>query len=166
MKILKASVFVLIVLIILLFATRFTLPRQIDDVNPYMNCTKNELNRADVFYVVPIFEGIPINESKEWCEKILALNKTIYLHGIYHTYREFGSDVEFKDFKEGVEIFKDCFGFYPKQFKAPQLVFAKENQWLLDFFDLNIDSNINQLFHKVYHCNDSGAFSNSFHDWF
>lgn len=162
----KVIILTFVVLIVLLLATRFVLSKQIDDVNPFMGCSEDELAKADIFYIVPIYNDIPINESTEWCEKILAMNKTLYLHGIYHTYREFEDNINLEEFNRGREIFKDCFGFYPQHFKAPQLAFAKDNKWILDSFDLNLDGEMNHLFHKVYHCNDSGIFPNSFYDWF
>ena len=155
---------VLLVFLIVLFL-RAVLPRQIDDVHPLMGCEKEELERADVFYVVPMFDDFAINESREWCDYILSMNRTVHMHGIRHTYKEFSRDIDKEDFEYAIAVFEDCFGFKPRNFKAPQLSISSENKRLLRKFDLRLDSYFNQIFHKVYHCNDTGFFPNSFHDF-
>ncbi len=159
-------VFLLFFLIslVLVLTVRVLSPRQIDDVNPYMNCSRIELDKADVFYVVPKFNDISINESRVWCDYILSMNKTLQLHGIKHTYEEFNGNISNEEIQEGIDIFYDCFGFYPTEFKPPQLVISKDNKKLIKSFNLKLNLYSNELFHKVYHCNDSGLLPNKFHD--
>jgi len=78
-----------------------------------------------------LFQNKSISEDKDWCEYILSLNKTLAIHGVYHTYKEFeiGRDEEY--LREGMKIFYDCFGFYPKEFKAPQLAINHANKKLV-----------------------------------
>lgn len=155
----------LVALSILIFLMlRAFLPAQIDDVNPLMGCTEEELAKADEFYVVPIYQGYAINESKEWCDSILAMNKTLHLHGVFHTYREFLGEVKEEDLDNAISIFEDCFGFKPERFKPPQVSITAENQKLIESRNLNLDLYPNHALHKIYHCNDTGRFSNRFND--
>lgn len=150
----------------MLLTCRLLLPRQIDDVNPYMKCEEADLEKSNVFYVVPKFNNISINESRVWCDYILSMNKTLYLHGITHTYKEFKGNISEEDLQEAIDIFYDCFGFYPEKFKPSHLAISAENKKLLKKFNLSLDLTYNQFLHKVYHCNDSGILPNSFHDVF
>lgn len=152
--------------VVILEVLRFSLPSQLDDVNPFMNCSNDVLEKSDIYYIVPIYNNIPINNSKDWCEKIKSYNKTLYLHGIYHTYNEFASNISNDEFEYALDIFYGCFGFYPTNFKAPQLKISRRNKEYIKNLGLDYDGYLNQIFHKTYHCNDSGKFSNSFQDLF
>jgi len=174
MKIWSLYGFILLGLIFALFFVRLILPSQVDDVNPLMNCSEEVLDLADVYFVVPKFSGVEI-EGK-WCEEIkkrvsssgwrLGIGdlrsgkKELALHGVYHSYNEFGVFRDEEYFEEGVRVFQDCFGFVPKRFKPGQLVFCEENSWIRERMDVELFWN--QLFHKVYHCGDSGRFPNWF----
>ncbi len=151
--------------LLFIFLFRFFSERQIDDVNPYMNCDDAYLRKSDIFYVVPKFKNIPINNSRDWCNYILSLNKTLYLHGIRHEYKEFDENISLDDFNDSINIFYDCFGLYPSNFKPPQIAISLQNKKLVKSFGFNLDLEFNQVFNKVYHCNDSGYFSNRFHDF-
>jgi hypothetical protein len=150
-----AGVFV-VGIIVCLFFIRLVLPSQLDDVNPLMNCSEEVLDLGDVYFVIPKFSGIAIDG--EWCEEILNKNKELGMHGIYHTYNEFGIYRDGVYFNDGVEIFRDCFGFGPERFKPGHLVFSEENYWIRNMVE--VDLIWNQIFHKVYHCGDSGVFPN------
>ena len=154
----RFSILVLIVtvLVVGLFLIRLVLPSQVDDVNPLMGCSDAILDSADVYFVVPKFEGVEI--SGEWCDYILGKNKSLALHGVYHSYKEFGVYRDEVYFGEGVEIFEKCFGLRPERFKPGQLEWASENDWIRE--EMEIDLFWNQVFHKVYHCGDSGVFPN------
>jgi len=65
-----------------MFFIRLVLPSQVDDVSPLMNCSDTVLDLGDVYFVVPKFEGVEI--SGEWCEGILARDKGLAMHGVYH----------------------------------------------------------------------------------
>jgi hypothetical protein len=165
----KKKVPLVILLVISIIALVVLLSRvfglvEIDDVNPYMNCDDNYLKKADIFYVVPEFNNISINESRAWCDYILSLNKTLYLHGIRHTYNEFNGNISNEDFQYALDVFYDCFGYYPTNFKPPQVAISSENKKLVKKFGLNLDLGINQVMHTVYHCNDSGILSNKVQD--
>lgn len=156
MKSWKYILLVVVVLILVLFFTRLVLPSQIDDVSPGILCEDELLGLADVYYVIPKFSNVPI--EKEWCESILARGKKLGMHGVYHTYEEFGVVRDEKYFGEGVDIFENCFGFAPERFKPGQLRLSSENDWIRN--EVNVDTLWNQIFHKVYHCSDSGKFPN------
>jgi len=161
-----------VVMLVCLFFVRLVLPSQVDDVSPGIFCSEDVLNWADVYYVIPKFDGVPVD--REWCEEIKKRaslsggglrvegggDKELAMHGVVHSYREFGvfRDVDYVG--EGVEIFEECFGFEPERFKPPQLVFSEENDWMRGMFE--IDLFWNQVFHKVYHCGDTGVFPNWF----
>jgi len=157
---------VVLVFMIGLFFVRFVGSRHIDDVNPLMNCGEEYLLKADVLYVVPYFDGVMINESRDWCDYILSLDKEIGMHGVRHSYGEFSYGVSLEDIELGMEIFEDCFGVLPNRFKAPQLKLSYENRVLVEGLGMRVDGKMAQVFHKVYHCNDSGIMSNSFHSVF
>lgn len=142
----------------MLFFVRFVLPSQVDDVNPLMNCSDEVLDLADVYFVVPKFEGVEI--EREWCDQILSRDKEIAMHSVYHTYEEFGVVRGESYFDEGARIFEECFGFEPERFKPANLKWCGENNWVEK--NVEVDLFWNQFFHKVYHCNDSGVFPNWF----
>jgi len=147
-------------LIVCLFFVRLVLSSQLDDVTPEISCDEKLLDLTDIYYVIPKFNNISISENKEWCKGILAREKELAMHGVYHVYNEFG---DFRDgiyFQDGVDIFEECFGVVPKRFKPGQLKWNKENDWIKK--EMNVDLFWNQLFHKVYHCEDTGKFPNWF----
>ena len=147
---------IVVIFVLGLFFVRLVLPSQLDDVSPEIFCEENLMDRADVYFVIPKFGGVEI--TKEWCEEILEKGKEIEMHGIYHNYHEFGIYHNEEYFGEGVDIFERCFGFSPMRFKPGQLVLSKENNWIKD--KIEVDLIWNQIFHKVYHCGDSGMFPN------
>jgi hypothetical protein len=159
MRILRVVLLVIIVLILVLFSIRLILPSQVDDVNPFMNCSDKVLDRGDVYFVVPKFGSVPIDDVDNWCSEILVREgKELAMHGVYHTFGEFGVYRDEVYFGEGVEIFKRCFGFSPERFKPGHLKFDSKNDWIRG--DMEVDLVWNQVFHKVYHCGDAGLFPN------
>ncbi len=153
---------ILILLLIFLFILRIINSREIDDVSPNIFCKSEELQKSDILWIIPKFEGKNISENKTWCKEILNLNKTLGLHGVYHKYNEFGTTRTEEYLQEGIEEFENCFGFKPTMFKPPQLKISLKNSKLILEKGLILRGNINQLVHKVYHCNDSGKFPNWF----
>jgi predicted deacetylase len=141
------------------------LTKQLDDVSPEIPCKENLLKKANVLFIIPKFNNKDISDKKEWCNFILSLNKTLGMHGVHHTYYEFNSTRNETYLDEGVEAFKKCFGFYPKRFKPPQLQINKDNKNLIKK-KMKLDLYINQILHKVYHCNDTGKLPNRFIDLF
>lgn len=145
-------------LVVLLFFVRLVLPSQLDDVNSLMGCSEEELELGDVYFVVPKFDGVEID--REWCEEISGRGKEIAMHGVYHTYAEFGIVRDEVYFNEGVDIFMECFGIKPERFKPGNLKWNSGNDWIRDKF--MIELRWNQIFHKVYHCGNTGDFPNWF----
>ncbi len=155
--------------IICLFFVRLVLPSHLDDVSPEIFCEEKLLDWADVYYVIPKFENVSID--REWCEEIKrraslsgselgvgSWDKKLAMHGVYHSFEEFGIVRDFEYLDEGVEIFEECFGVKPTRFKPPQLAWTNENNWIKD--RMKVDLIWNQIFHKVYHCGDTGIFPN------
>ena len=125
-----------------------------------IECPSELLEKADVLYVVPKFDGVGISGDEEWCEKILSLDKELALHGVTHKYLEFGEVRAGEYVNLGVNEFEECFGFTPTRFKPPHIKWSSENDWMKE--DFEVDVFFNQVFHKVYHCDDTGVFSNRF----
>lgn len=161
---------IIIGLVIILFLIRLLSPREIDDVFPGIYCEKEYLEKAYILWVIPDYNNVLISENKTWCQEILNLNKKLGLHGVKHQpYKEFlveNRTIEY--LQEGINLFEECFNQTPTKFKAPQLALSSENKKMIKehFPELKIRGYFNQLIHKVYHCNDTGRFSNRFIDWF
>lgn len=158
-------IMVVITLVLAVFLIRLFSARQLDDVSPGISCDKDLLDKADIYYVIPKFNNISIDESKGWCQEILDLNKTLALHGIYHTYKEFLQDKTQQEIEEAINIFHDCFNKSPEEFKPPQLAISKNNKILIKRC-MNLDGFLNQIFHKVYHCSNRGILPNWLIDLF
>lgn len=139
--------------------------KQLDDVSPLIQCDEDLLEKANVYYVIPKFNNKSISENKTWCSYILSLNKTLGMHGVYHTYNEFLEQRDEAYFQEGLSLFKDCFGFYPEIFEPPQMEISGDNKALVKD-KVKLQLRMHNLLHKVYHCNDTGKFSNKFVDLF
>jgi len=155
------------IILIFIFLIRTTSPRELDDLTPGILCELEYLNKSDILWVIPLYNNIPISENKTWCKEVLKLNKTIGMHGIRHSpYREFEQNISQQEMQLGINIFKECFGFEPELFKPPQLAISDKNLKLIDYNNLTYKGKLNQITHKVYHCNDSGILPNSFHDIF
>ena len=158
-RILKYFLFIVLGLVLLLIFMRAFSPTQVDDVNPMMPCSDEMLDKVDVFYVIPKYQGISISDNKTWCDKILSMNKTLRMHGVYHTYEEFSKERDYDYLMEGIDIFEECFGFLPNEFKPPQLKISENNKGLIKSV-MKLDGYWNQVLHKVYHCNDTEVISN------
>lgn len=157
---------ILVIGLMSLWMIRVFSDRQVDDVNPLMNCSSLVLQKTDVFAVVPIFKGVSIAENKSWCDKILAMNKTLIMHGVYHYYNEFEGDINESYVKLGMEEFKKCFGYYPTYFEAPQLAISYANEEIVERAGFELRGYPYQITHKIYHCGDSGTLKNGFIDLF
>lgn len=155
----KISLIVLFAILVIWFLIRLISPREIDDVTPGIPCEneKKYVEKSEYLWVIPNFQGNKISENPEWCKEILSLNKTLGMHGIKHTYREFKREnITQEELQEGIGIFEECFGYKPKIFKYPQLRHNKENKKLLEQNNLKIRTKFSQFTHKIYHCNNGG----------
>lgn len=159
-KLIKILLIAIFCLILALFFLRLILPREIDDVSPGISCKQKYLQKADILWIIPEFSNSSISENKSWCEEILSLNKTLGLHGLTHEYKEFLINRNSEYLEKGIKEFEKCFNQTPTMFKPPQLTISKENKKQIKEKHLKLKSNFNQLIHKVYHCNDTGRFSN------
>ena len=153
-------VFLLIIIAVFLF--RFSGARELDDITPGIPCESSLMQKSDVLWVIPLFDNKSIAENKTWCKEILSLNKTIGMHGVYHKYKELDINRDKEYIKLGMTEFEKCFGFKPKIFKPSHLAINRHNKKLIANEGMILKGEINQRLHKVYHCNDTGRFSNWF----
>jgi len=161
----KIFFFIIIVLIALIFLRAKGL-KEIDDVSPNIPCEDTYLNKADILWVVPEYNGTSIIDNPEWCQKIIAMNKTLGLHGITHDYYEFGENITTEQMDKAVADFQTCFNQNPTMFKPSQLKISKENLALIKEYNMTYKGSFNQVIHKVYHCNNTGKLPNWFHNIF
>ncbi len=159
-------VLILSIIVLTLFTIRLFLPTQIDDVSPGIFCESEYLEKSNILWIIPKFNNKSISDNKTWCEKIKSLNKTLGLHGVTHTYEEFKYKINQDELSETIEIFEQCFNETPTMFKPPYLKISSENKKLIEENNLTLKLKFNQLTHKVYHCNNTGKFSNKFIDIF
>jgi len=158
-----ASIIVFLVVLESMFLViRASSDREIDDVSPELHCQEKRMEDADIYWVIPKYDGKKISDDEDWCEEILEMKKELGLHGFEHTYHEFGNETKTEELQEAIEIFEECFGFPPEKFKPPQHKITKKNKRFLQDRDITIIGKYNSLFHKVYHCENSGVFSNNF----
>jgi len=162
---LYVSLAIISIIALLIFIRLFS-ERQLDDVTPGIPCDEELLKKADAYYIIPLFEGVSISENSSWCAYIQGYNKSLRLHGVYHEYNEFKSEKSGGYLEEGIASFEACFNQTPTRFKAPQEAITFHNIKIIEETNLNFDWYANAVFHKVYHCNDSGVFSNRFIDFF
>ena len=156
----------IIFIIICLFLIRAGSPREIDDISPNIKCEQKYIKKSNILWVIPLHNNTPISNNQSWCKEILSLNKTLGMHGIYHSYHEFENYVNETELIYAKQIFEECFGYEPTLFKPPYLRLSLENKQLLKNNNLEIKWIWNQNFHKVYHCQNDGVFPNWFHDIF
>lgn len=151
---------IIVFLLIFLSTIRAISPRYLDDVSPNIPCSDELLEKADVYYVIPAYQNKSIAENQVWCKNILDYkNKTLAMHGVIHTYKEFLEDRDESYFQYGAEEFEKCFGYLPNEFKPPQLAINKNNKDMLET-NYKIRTLLAQVTHKAYHCDDSGLFPN------
>jgi hypothetical protein len=158
-------IFLLILVLLLFFVwiIRQVSSIELDDISPQIPCKKELIERSDIIFIIPKYNNIPISYNLTWCNEILSYNKTLALHGVYHTYEEFKTDRTKKYLEEGIKIFKDCFNKSPELFKPPQIAISKNNKILIKNHFKYIGA-IDQVFHKDYHCSDTGRYNNRFMD--
>lgn len=168
----KKALLIVLIFMLIFFISEFSIflvrafsETQVDDVAPGIPCDKEILEKSDVYFVIPLFNNESIAENKTWCSEILKSGKKLEMHGVHHGYNEFYESRDDGYVNKGVIAFEKCFEELPTGFKAPQLALSKENKILLEE-RMNVYGYWNQLTHKVYHCNDSGIFSNKFIDAF
>ncbi len=157
MKIILIFVFTIFILVYLI---RLLNTKALDDLSPEIPCDESLIEKSEILFVIPIYNEKPISENKSWCNQILLLNKTLGMHGIYHTYKEFKTTKTQEELEKGIIEFEKCFGYQPEIFKPPQLEINKQNKKLIKSNKLVLKGKISQTTHKVYHCNDTGVIKN------
>jgi len=160
--IIRSILLAILILLIILILIRLVTPTEIDDVSPGIPCPEIEIYNPDVLYIIPDYNDHPLSFYPEWCRYILSLDKSLSLHGITHTYREFlYLNISQEELDYGISEFESCFGYEPEMFKPPQLAISPENKQLIKQNNLEFRTLFNQITHKVYHCNDSDRIPNS-----
>lgn len=162
----KNFLIILIFILLTIFTLRITNPKEIDDIHPLNPCEQEYIEKSDVLWIIPRYLNTPISENKTWCNEILKLNKTLGMHGIYHSYHEFKYTVNETELKQAKQTFKECFGHEPTLFKPPYLKLSKQNKKLIKKYNMTPRTTYHQTIHKVYHCQNTGVFPNWFHDIF
>lgn len=125
--------------------------KQLDDLHPQIICDEEYLIKSDVLMVIPLYKNDSIANYPDWCKKILSYNKTIGIHGIYHTYKEFSNNISEKELLRAIQEFEKCFGEKPKLFEPPQWEISQENKEITEKY-LQVTNSYQGFFHKVYHC--------------
>jgi hypothetical protein len=149
--IILASIFILF---LILFLIRIFSEVQMDDVNPQRFCEPSLIGKSKILMIIPLLNNISIAENQTWCEEILALNKTLGMHGVFHTSAEFNILRNTSYIEEGIVEFQKCFGYFPIIFEAPELKLSSVNKMTLESLNFSIRPIRYNIFHKVYHCTD------------
>ncbi len=129
----------------------------LDDVHPNIPCSENLFLESDSLWIIPVYKNDSIANYPVWCQYIKSFNKTLGMHGVYHTYREFGEIRNSSYLDVGVNAFQECFGYKLAIFEAPQIYFNKGNEVLLQKNNLNYYGFYYHLMTKIFHCNDQGT---------
>ena len=153
------------ILIIIVLFIRLVNPRELDDVHPDIPCEEDFFKRASILWVIPNYNDTSVAVNRQWCAKILALNKTIGMHGINHRYNEFASPIDIEAFEKSLRIFEQCFGVKPLFFKPPQIAITPENEEIIRIYGMHVRGIFHQQMHKVYHCSDTGRMPNWLVKW-
>ncbi|PIN73650.1 hypothetical protein COV20_05500 [Candidatus Woesearchaeota archaeon CG10_big_fil_rev_8_21_14_0_10_45_16] len=130
-------------------------PLIVDDVHPSNSCDGSLLEKADVLYVTPKFGDVPLTEFPEWCETIRNSNKTVGLHGITHSYHEFGGNISQEELNEAIGMFEQCFGSRPELFRPPYNYISEENRQMVEEAGMTIYTE-RYYQHPYCHCNPHG----------
>ena len=142
------------IILLSLFLIRLFSEVQLEDVSPQRFCEESFIHKSSTLMVIPILNNISIAENKTWCDDILKLNKTLVMHGVFHTPGEFNILRNESYILEGANEFKKCFGFYPNIFEPPELKISLDNKKILQSLNFSIFPRNSLIFHKVYHCTD------------
>lgn len=134
---------------------------QLDDLHPLINCEEKYIEKSDVLMIIPLWKNDSIVNYPEWCKKISESNKTLGMHGIYHTYDEFLGNISEEKFVFALGEFKKCFGKSPELFEPPQWDISSINRKMVEKY-VPVTNNFQGIFHKVYHCEESGNFGYNF----
>ena len=142
----------LILLGVFVLLTRTFGHKELDDVHPRIMDTDDPyLQRSKYVWVIPLYMDDPISNYPEWVDRLKKSGKIIGLHGVKHTYREFGRDLPLEYIDRGVQEFRKAFGYYPKYFKPPVLDLTEHNGNIIRAYGMEIKSWFNQAIYSVFH---------------
>ena len=65
-KVWKILVLIIFLILACLVVIRANTTREIDDVTPGIVCEQEYLQKADILWVIPRYQNIPISENPEW----------------------------------------------------------------------------------------------------
>ena len=151
-KIKLISIFILIIYFALLITSRS--PLIIDDIHPQYSCP-NLIEKSDILYITPLFNGDSLLNHPEWCQEIKTMNKTLALHGINHNYHEFLEPITAEQLEEALTIFESCFNTTPKLFRPPYNKISSENKALVDHYGMTVYKTT-YILHPYCHCQPQG----------
>ena len=117
----------LTLLFYVLFLVESRNPLIVDDVHPEAFCNTT-IQKADVLYIIPFYNGKWIDNDENWCHQIKNLNKIIGLHGIRHTYHEFDHTINESELDRAVTAVGNCVGNKSLFFRPPYNLISKENE--------------------------------------
>ena len=164
-KVVGVVLIAIFLMVFILFLVRAFSDSELDDVSPMIDCEEELLLKSDILWVIPLFENQSITKYSEWIKKIKSLNKTIGMHGIYHTYHELDIDRNEEYFNLGINEFEKTFGVV-KIFKPSHLSINFYNKKYLESRGFKVYGLWHQITRKVYHCSDTGKFPNGIIDLF
>lgn len=152
MLLLKFIVVIALVVGGLIVLSRLVSREELDDVHPLiMGVNDPHIDRSEWLWVIPLYAGEPISNHPHWCKHLLSTGKKIGLHGVRHTHREFGVEINDHFLDTGIDEFVKAFGFYPTHFKAPSLDLHPANRKKLEDRGIKIFGKFNQVIHNVHH---------------
>ena len=93
------TILIIVLLFFDLFWIRALSPREIDDISPEIQCEDEYIKKSNILWIIPKYNNKSISENKEWCDYISGLNKTLGLHGVYHTFNEFEEERDRRNLK-------------------------------------------------------------------
>jgi len=85
-KIVVCVVLSFLLIVLVFWNIRFFGLREVDDVHPGFECSDDILEKSDVLWIVPNFNGNSILDEEGWCEKIKEMNKSLGMHGVEHSF--------------------------------------------------------------------------------
>ena len=65
-KIWKILIITILILLAILMIIRANAVKEIDDVSPGIACEQKYLEKADVLWVIPRYQNIPISDNSKW----------------------------------------------------------------------------------------------------
>jgi hypothetical protein len=151
------------IILVLLFIIRRNNPIHYDDLHPLIPIDRDLLDRADYLFVIPKYRGEDLTKFPKYVEWLKEYskknNKILAMHGVTHSPESYFSVAEFGEDKsenyigDGMEIFKNAFGYYPKFFKAPCYNLSNSNREKIEKLGMKVFGVETLIFNKLFHPN-------------